>query len=223
MEQPVVVNSDKKKGRGCLFYGCLTVIVIALLMGGLVTYGLWKLKEVGLGYTDREPLMFETETASPERVEEIKDKIEGFHTAVKNGEGEGYLSLSAEEVNALINSYHLFEGQGGGIRVSFEEERIQGQVSLPLEGLPLGLGEGRYLNGSATFKVWCEGGLLVLTVDSLEVKGRQIPEIVMSEIRKANLAKDMYKDADRAKMLRRLKRVEVQEGKLLIEVEPERM
>ena len=55
------------------------------------------------------------------------------------------------------------------------------------------------------------------------MKGRQVPEIVMSEIRKANLAKDMYKDADKAKMLRRLKRVEVKEGKLLIEVEPERM
>jgi hypothetical protein len=218
--QEVITLAEEKKRPGCLFYGCLTVIILLFLFVGLSGYGLWKLKDKALSYTEEEPLLFEQITIDEERLQEIQEKIAGFSEAVKGGEGGGYLILSADEVNALINSYPLFDAHGGGIKVAFENEQIKGVVSLPLKGLPLGFAEGRYLNGSATFNVWCEGGLLIITMDALEVKGREVPDVIMNEIRKTNLAKDLYKDVEQARMLKRLKKVDVRDGKLLIEIEP---
>jgi hypothetical protein len=218
--QEVIAFAEKKKRPGCLFYGCLTLIILVLLIAGLSGYGLLRLKDKALSYTDNAPITFDRVALSEERVQAVQEKIAGFSEAVKEDDGAGHLTLSEDEVNALINSYSLFEKHGGGIKVSFENEQIEGVVSLPLKGLPLGFAEGRYLNGSATFNVWCEDGLLIVTMDSLEVKGKEVPDFIMNEIRKTNLAKDLYKDVAQAKMLKRLRRVAVKDGKLVIEVGP---
>jgi len=214
------LEPPKKKGQGCFFYGCLTLIVLFLIVAGLGTYGIWKLKETAIGYTDTQPLRVESKRIPPERAEEIKAKITRFYEAVQKGQGSGALTLTADEVNALVNSYQRFEKLGGGVQISFQDEEIKGQVSIPLEGLPLGFGAGKYLNGTAAFKVWAEEGLVVASIDSLEVKGKKVPEMIMAELRKQNLARDLYKDVEKARMLKRLKRVEVKDGKLAIEVEP---
>ncbi|MFC1823534.1 hypothetical protein ACFL9T_12560 [Thermodesulfobacteriota bacterium] len=211
---------EEKKGRGCFFYGCLTTIVLCIIVGGLGMYGLWRLKEAAVGYTDSEPMLMERGAISPERVERVKEKIFGFYESIQKGNKRGSLRLSEDEVNTLINSHPRFKELGGGVRISFKDEEIKGEVSIPLEGVPLGLGEGKYLNGSAVFKVWAEEGLMVVTIDALKVKDGAVPEMIMAEIRKQNLAKELYKDAEKARMLKRLRRVEVKNGKLVIEVEP---
>jgi len=215
-----MANGEEKKERGCLFYGCLTVVVLGLLLAGAVTFGIWKLKEVALGYTDTEPYAFTQVSMSPEKVARYREKIEAFSTAVKEGRSTGPLTLTAEEVNALLNSYEDLEKMNVGVQVSLSDDKVKGLVSIPVDQFLPGCGEGRYLNGSAGFNVSCENGVLIVTLDSLEVKDREIPEIIMSKFRNVNLAKDLYKDVESAEMIKRLKRVQVKDGRLLIEAGP---
>jgi len=216
-----MTNGETKKGLGCLFYGCLTVVILGIFVMAGITFGIWKLKEFALSYTDTMPREFAGVSIPTEKVAEFSERIDAFSTAVKEGKNTGPLVLTAEEVNALIYGHMGFKELKGGIQVSFSDDKIKGQVSIPLDKLLFGLGEGRYLNGSASFNVSCENGVLIVALDSLEVKGKQVPEIIMSQFRNENLAKDLYKDVESAKMIKRLKRIQVRDGKLIIEAGPE--
>ena len=50
-----------------------------------------------------------------------------------------------------------------------------------------------------------------------EVRGKAIPEQFMAEIRKANLAQDVYKDAESVEKLRRFKHIEIKDGAIILE------
>ncbi len=95
-----------------------------------------------------------------------------------------------------------------------ERDRVRGQVSIPLGDLESEPFDGRYLNGSATFEVSMESGVLVVTLTSVEVKGEPLPEAVLEAFLDKNLAGDL--DAETAKLLRRLDKVEVKDGKIRI-------
>ena len=216
-----MTNGETKNNRGCLFYGCLTVVILGIFVVAGITFGIWKLKEYALSYTDTMPREFARVIIPPEKIAEFSERIDAFSSAVKEGKNTGPLVLTAEEVNALIYDHMGFKELKGGIQVSFNDDKIKGQVSIPLDKLVFGLGEGRYLNGSASFNVSCENGVLIVALDSLEVKGRQVPDIIMSQLRSENLAKNLYKDVENAKLIKRLKRIQLRDGKLIIEAGPE--
>ena len=97
-----------KKGKGCLFFGCLTVVVLVVVVAGALTFGIWKLKEVALSYTDTRPLELERVSVTPDELREIKDKMDAFSDALKTGNNTGPLVLTATEVNALIGNHQIF-------------------------------------------------------------------------------------------------------------------
>ena len=179
-----------------------------------------KLKEIGLSYTDTKPIEFDQVNISPEELAELTEKIYAFATLPDKNKKTARLILSDNEVNALIGTYKDFEKLKGRIRFSFQDNKINGRVSIPLEMIFGDSGKGRYLNGSATFKASCENGMLVIVLDSLKVKGKEIPDIIMTELKNTNLAMDLYDDAETAKIIQRIKRLEVKDDNLIIEVWP---
>lgn len=132
------------------------------------------------------------------------------------------LELTTPEINALIRKHAPYLRDR--VFIAIEGEQIKGQVSLRLADLPIPFvrrwTRGRYLNGSASFRASFEGGVLIVTLESLEVRGSAVPELVMEEIRKENLAKDLYKDPKHAELLARLgrkvERIEVKDGRILV-------
>ena len=78
--------------------------------------------------------------------------------------------------------------------------------------------KGRYLNGEADLKASLKDGVLIVTLDSIEVNGKKPPDEIMNEMRKQNLAKDAYKDAKNAEMIRKLESLEVKDGKIILKV-----
>jgi len=94
--------------------------------------------------------------------------------------------------------------------------KLRGTLSLPLESLGLRQLKNRYLNGVAEVKASLENGILLVTLDALEVNGRPVPERVMAGIRTQNLVKDLYKDAASVELLKKLEALVVEDGRLLI-------
>ena len=106
----------------------------------------------------------------------------------------------------------------GTIYVTIEGDEVKGKVSFPLDKLNIGMVRGRYLNGEADLKASLKDGVLIVTLDSIEVNGKKPPEEFLQGLRQQNLAKDMYKDEKNAAMIRKFESLEIKDGKITIKV-----
>jgi len=203
------------KKRGCFFYGCITAIVLAVvgaLVIGLGTYfGARYLINKAMPYTDDAPTPLPpVEMAEADRAS-VRERFQAFRSAIDTDTPTEPLVLTADEINALIEENEEMKGR---VHVDLEGDKIRGQVSIPLDAVP-GF-KGRYLNGVGVLKVGLFNGVLVVTADSLEVKGKPVPEEFMTSLRQRNLAESATRDPDNAEQIRKLESVEVKDGKLII-------
>ncbi len=205
------------KKRGCLFFGCMTAVVLALVAGvGTYFFVEW-VSGLIEQYTGDEPLELPVADIAADDLEELRNRWDRFKREVQEDEAVEPLELTAEEINALIQNDPEWKNLKGRLYVEIDErDRVRGQVSIPLGDLESEPFDGRYLNGSATFEVSMESGVLVVTLTSVEVKGEPLPEAVLEGFLDQNLAGDLYDDAETAKLLRRLDKVEVKDGKIRI-------
>ena len=97
-----------------------------------------------------------------------------------------------------------------------EGDKLKAQISFPLEKLKIGMLKGRYLNGEAELKASLSEGILVVTLETLEVNGKRPPERFLSELRKQNWAKDAYNNPKNVEMIRRFESLEIKDGKIIL-------
>jgi hypothetical protein len=74
----------------------------------------------------------------------------------------------------------------------------------------------RWFNGSATFRVWLENGVLVISLRSVSGHGRAVPQWIVDYLSKRNLAKDLYENPEVAGYLSRLESIQATDGRLTI-------
>lgn len=202
------------KQRGCFFYGCLIASIMVVLMLLATAVGMFFLyrfaNKMVQQYTDVAPITLPASNLNDEEIDKLKERLDDFRKAADEGR-EVVLTLNADELNAALPL--LDDDLKDRAALTIEGDDLKGQVSVPFD-FP-GMGK-RYFNGSGTFKVSLENGVLLVIIDQAEVKGQPIPENVMEGIRQQNLAKDAYKDTDNAKTLRKIKSIVVKDGKLTI-------
>lgn len=121
------------------------------------------------------------------------------------------LVLTADDINALVNEEEAMRGR---VFFTIKDDEITGEISVPTEKFLPG-SKGRYFNASATFEVTLDEGVLIVTLTEAEVKGEQVPEAFMQEVRKENLAKDLYKDKKNARMIRKFESISVEDDKII--------
>lgn len=209
-----------KPRRGCFFYGCITSLVLALLMAialvVAIQYGKKKLTGLINDYTDTQPMTLPTVQMPAAEVEKLKQRFAAFEAALKAQRPTEPLELSADEINALIASGPDKQSLKGKVHVSFDGDRVKGELSLPLNDLGWKMFKNRYLNGSGTFNVFVRDGILFVAPQSIEVKGKPVPEMYMQGIRKQNFAQDLNKQADATAMLEKIQDLHVKDGKLIV-------
>lgn len=212
-EQVTNANVPAKKGRGCFFYGCLTLVVVVLLAAlGLVFGVRYFVNRAVEKYTDTGPMTLpKVEMTLPEAAV-VQDRVKAFKEALQAGNPTEALVLSEKDLNALIAAAPDFAPLKDKVYLSINGDQIKGQISMPLDNFPIGRTSGRYLNGSAAIRLAMNNGVLTATLESLEVKGEPVPEQFMAGIRQQNLAKDAYNNVAQAELLRKLESVEVKDG-----------
>jgi len=153
-----------KRGMGCFGKGCLTLVVLAILLvvvgvGG--TY--WSLRHV---YLSDKPAPIPEATTSPEtsaapgetsvapstgKSAEVRERLDTMKQAARAHERTG-VELTAADINALIAANRKSRGTAS---VGIDGTVAQAQFSIPLQRLDvpfrnaLGLGD-RYLNATVT-------------------------------------------------------------------------
>jgi hypothetical protein len=210
-----------KPRRGCLFYGCITGLVLLLLIavGGLVAMHYAKKALTGLvtQYTDTQPVTLPTVQMPPAEVDKVKQRFADFQEAVKAKRPTAPLVLTADEINALIASGPNKQSMKGKFYVRLDDNQVKGELSLPLQDvLPWKMVKGRYLNGNGTFNVAVQNGMLFVFPQTIEVKGKPVPEMYMQGIRKQNFAQGLANDSDATAVLQGLQEIQVKDGKLVV-------
>jgi hypothetical protein len=207
--------ADKPR-RGCFFYGCITGVVLLVLVLGALMVGLHYVKKMVNQYTDTRPMELPTVQMSQSEVSSLKQRVETFGQAVREQRPIQPLALTADDINALIGNSRDREALKGKFYVIMENDQLKSEVSVPLREVGLSMFKGRYLNGSATFNVSFHNGALSVTPQTIVVKGKPLPEVFMQEIRKQNLATKPAEDPEVVALLRGLEEIQVKEGKLVV-------
>ena len=203
------------KRRGCLFYGCLTCVVLALISGLMVFLTVRAIKNKVYAYTDTQPMQLPKVEMSDAESESLKQRVASFGEAMEQGKAAEPLILTERDINALLARAANTKELADKVYVSVNGNQIKGQVSLPLSFLGW-LGKGRYLNGEATFNVSLENGVLIVTAQEIKVKGKPLPESVMKQLRQENLAKEAYKNPENAEAIRKLESIQVEDSRAII-------
>src|SRR6266436_2358034 len=88
-----------KRRRGCLFYGCLTscILVLVVLAGLLLGY----LKILN-SFTDTKPMPPPTVNLGEAEIAQIRQRVDAFSQDIRSGRTPNPLTLSGDELNALI-------------------------------------------------------------------------------------------------------------------------
>jgi hypothetical protein len=205
-----------KPRRGCFFYGCLsgTACLLVILLAFLL--GLHQLKKMLNFYTDSHPVPLPTVQMTSTEIDELKQRIENFQDAVRSGRPIPPLTLTADEINAFIQTDTNLVRVKGKLYVTIEGNRVKGQVSLPLDDLGLRIFRGRYLNGTGLFAVGIQSGNLVVTPELLVVKGKPLPGVYMDKFRSQNLAESVNSNPRASVALNHLQEIRVNDGKLIL-------
>lgn len=195
-------------GGGCL-QGCLIVaglMFVLGLCGGGVAY-FWLSKQF-TKFTAEQPAELPSVEFEPEQLAELEARIDTFKKAVDDDTTpEEDLVLTADEINALINNEEELHGK---VFIKINDGQVTGDVSIPVKD--------RFLNGSATFNVSLESGVLIVTLAAAEVKGEPVPEKFLDVFSKENLAKDLYKDPKNAEMMRRFERIVIEDDTIVLKL-----
>jgi hypothetical protein len=153
---------------------------------------------------------------TPAEIEQLKLRVENFQDAVRSGRPTPPLILTSDEINAFIATDTNLARVKGKLYVTIAGDRLKGQVSLPLDDLGLSIFRGRYLNGTGTFDLGLRNGILVVTPETLVVKGKPLPGVYMDKIRSENLAGNLNNNPRASVALNHLQDIRVSDGKLIL-------
>lgn len=219
MSDPTVPPQQPQR-RGCLFWGCLTCCVLLLLLVLAAVFTVRFVKNRINAYTDTAPMALPKVEMSDADFKVLQQRVKSFGDAMDQGKPTEPLSLSSDELNAIIVKSPNSASLSNKIHLSLNGSEVKGQISIPLDSLGR-LGRGRYLNGEATFNASLENGILIVTTQDILVKGKHVPETVMSKLRHENLAKDAMRDPKNAEALRKLDSFKVVDGHVIIKAHTE--
>ena len=224
---PTAISSaEPAKRRGCFFYGCITVLVIMLVVGiaGFFTirYVANKVTAFVEQYTDTASMTLESVQVPAAEYQLLDKRVTAFADAVNARKATPALVLTGYEINALIANNPAWKGLKNKVYVTVDGDQIKGKVSIPMDDLAqvpfLSKLKGRYLNGSAAFKVSLANGALVVSLQSLEAKGQSPPAQFMTQLQTVNFAQNATQDPKTQETIGRLESIEVKDSKLTIKV-----
>ncbi len=198
----------RHKNRGCAA-GCgvaLLVAIVATIAGAIGMFYAFNRAVYSVLSEERRP--FTAIEINAEETKALRARVEAFTTALERGESPPELLLTAGEVNAMLEQLARENRMDNPVRVAFENDRIQAELSVPLRGL--------YLNGSGDISLGLSNGVLQAYVNTVEVKDKKPPKGIMELMNKHNLAQIFMDDPESARIVKRLKYVTVTNGKLKI-------
>ena len=218
----ITMCAAEKKRRGCFFYGCITSIILGLILFVGIPLALYfgfnyAVKTVVNNYADEQPMELPVVEMPQAEVNSLRQRVDQFQQAISDNTPTSPLELSADELNALIFHDPQLAKLKGKAFLDFVDNKVKGQLSIPLSDLNIGSGESLYLNGTGIFEVSIQNGTLSAKLDSLEIKGKPLPAKFSGWFQGKNLFENAQMDPEAQKFINRISRLEIKDDKLILE------
>jgi hypothetical protein len=211
-----MADSQPKPRKGCLFYlGIIAAISLVMLALGAF-FGLRYAKGMVNQLTDAQPVQLPTVQLPEAQMFQLHDRVTTFREGVRDGDAVEPLELSADELNALIETDPMLARLKNHLFVIINSNQLSAQISFRAEDVGLMRLQGRYVNATGVFDVAIRTNELQITADSLSVRGKLVPRNIMREVSAENLADRFNQDPKVSVGLRKLQAIEVKDGKLII-------
>lgn len=203
--------------NGCLI-GCLIVFVIGVAGVAIVAWFSYQSFQGAINdVTEPEPRELPALDVTEEERTAANEKFDRFQAAMESGGEEKEFSFTGEEINVMLRSNPDTSKFGDSVYVTIANGELRGEVSLNLGAIiPLGMFEGRYANGSATFNVYAQNDRLFVFVESFQMKGEDAPAELVQQIRTQNLAQDIANDPQMGPWIQKIDEINVVEDKLVV-------
>ena len=166
-------------------------------------------------YTEETPRELPALTLSEEQSTAANEKIAQFEAALDSGTGPREFSFTGDELNVMLRSSEPGQFFGESIYVTVANGEVRGEISFDL-GTIIPLLEGRYANGSATFDIYTEDGMLHIYMDSFQVKGEAASEEFMEGMRSQNLALEVAEDPEFRAWIEKVEAIRVEGDRLIV-------
>lgn len=214
--------------HGCLFWGCLTAVILVLLTIGCsyagYRYVAGKLQQVMETYTTNTPASFPPVAMPDGQRQVILDRADAFRKRFETPpvpddlgvltDQERTLVLTAEELNVLLQKNGELKDR---FYVSLDGDAIKARISLPLSELGWKPLQGRFLNGEARIVVVLVEGEPHFYLRDVRVKGQPLPEELRAAIEKQDIVNPRAQNQQpQPPPARKLESVEVKDGRLTI-------
>jgi hypothetical protein len=211
---PTSAQAAPAKKRGCFFYGCLTVIILLVLGAGAAYFGVKYLYHVAIDkFTTTSSLSIPPAAATQSDFETTFKRLTEFKTAMDLGKGPETLSLSANDINALL----AFSPKANFLKdhavVDIKGDQAYAKFSVPLDTFGMA---GRFLNGEGSFKVSLLDGKLHLDPSAVVLNGQSVPAEILSSFSKQDAAVDMFKDPESKNFFAKLKSLKIENNAVIV-------
>lgn len=209
----VTGQSNPPKPRGCLFYGCLALALAGLLALALGVIGYFVARSTAKrwinDYTSTTPVLIEKVEYSAAQMDALNGRLLEFRKALDSGRESIELVLTADDLNALVSREPKLQGK---LFVRIEDDKLKGEISMPLQDMgPLKL-NGRYLNGVAVFRAALAAGVLDVRLEDVQVKNKPLPAIILKELKGRNLAQEFQTDPKTAADIAKFESIQITNG-----------
>ena len=206
----------KKNEKGCLFYVGIAGILVAVLCIVIgLSIGMTVKRNIDK-YTDSMPTKFIDQPIDPNYAEAVRLKIETFQSAVRDGVDEIEISLNADEINTLIRTHENLSMFKDKVRISFHDQKLKGELSLPLKELKTGILDNRYLNGMAEFRIIHENDNLNIQLEKLKINELDLPAQFMANLSQVNFASEFNKSPNTNAAMQYLLGMDIKGDNLII-------
>lgn len=223
MVDPRKFDTDHRMGWGSRFligaFACAALAMV-LVIGFSFAFSRFLDRTVE-NYTDLEPNLPSLPAVTQTEIDTIEERVENYEQEFDKGFIAQPLVLTEREVNVLLAEAVKNDGDGTAIQVELLPGQVQAELSLPLtQTLPLGPWSrdltGRYLNGTALFDAAVRDGKVDLRLASFEVKGRRLPERVLTVLRDEIENSGILDEPDVRDFLDKVDSVQIGAGELTI-------
>lgn len=215
------VAAKKDNTTTCLLVGCgvFTVSVILLIalvvVGGYIFWGIAKNKLVDI--STAEPAPVPTAVISDDAYAALKERVEAFGDELKNDTATEPLTLTANELNALIQRDDSGKVKVKGLFITVDEGKLHADFSLPVgEIFPIEELKGRYINGGGSLLVHTTNGKLFAYLDGIEVNGAPLPAQFSEALASENMAEGMMDDPEFKELMGHIASIDVRQDEIVI-------
>ena len=179
------MSDTPKQGMGCFAKGCLTVVVVGILMTAITAGGLYYyFNKLVDNFTSDKPVAIKVEQPTDAQMQAAASKAQALSDGFRSGK-EVTVELTGPDLNALIARNPDLADYRGTMYFAIANSDMSADVSLPLKAVPIEKLKTRYLNGRVvTFFEWNNGELTVRP-KLIEANGKSVPDAILAQVNKA--------------------------------------